>query len=160
MNEVWNTLQAPATFEEMSLVVRNRDVLRQTQEFLDREGVETHVRYLLAAWVIHRFPETILNTQDMDLLGTAGFIVRTCTQNEPVEEVLESFVDKLETWKTEDANSLSDELVVAYDATFSDPAIRDAQSREEIEKARLVILQQARKIGGDELASRLLSAHK
>ena len=160
MNEVWNTLQAPATFEEMSLVVRNRDVLRQTQEFLDREGVETHVRYLLAAWVIHRFPETILNTQDMDLLGTAGFIVRTCTQNEPVEEVLESFVDKLETWKTADANSLSDELVVAYDATFSDPAIRDAQSREEIEKARLVILQQARKIGGDELASRLLSAHK
>ena len=160
MNEVWNTLQAPATFEEMSLVVRNRDVLRQTQEFLDREGVETHVRYLLAAWVIHRFPETILNTQDMDLLGTAGFIVRTCTQNEPVEEVLESFVDKLETWKTEDSNSLSDELVVAYDATFSDPAIRDAESREEIEKARSAILHQARKIGGDELASRLLSAHK
>ena len=160
MNEVWNTLQAPATFEEMSLVVRNREILRQAREFLDSEGVEIRVKYLLAAWVIHRFPETILNTQDMALLSAAGLIVRTCTQNEPVEEVLESFVDKLETWKMEDANSLSDELVVAYDATFSDPAIRDAESREEIEKTRSTILQQARKIGGDELASRLLSAHK
>ena len=160
MNEVWNTLQAPTTFEEMSLVVRNRDVLRQTREFLDREGVEIHVRYLLAAWVIHRFPETILNTQDMDLLSTARLTVQTCTRNEPVEETLESFVDKLETWKAEDATSLSNELVVAYDATFSGPTVRDAQSREEIEKTRSVILQQARKIGGDELASRLLSAHK
>ena len=157
MERIVSILDAPTSFEEMSLLIRTRIVIDDVLTVLEGNEI-IDARNFLAAWMISRFPETVENTPDEALLASANAVVLCCQNNLTPTHILRIFVQRLELWKNQDFNKLKEDLVETY-TRLCDQQLQTPASAEILENTKNTIMRQARKIGGEELANQL-SAHK
>lgn len=153
---LYDRLDEPQTFEEMTIVISHPEILQQTHELLSTRNCNISKRVFLACWLISRFPEAIGNTPDQTLKATADAVVICCKNGHNFTPVLDLFKNRFNTWKGQDLGKLKDELLTTY-AHLSQQQLSTPESADILEQTKAVILLQARKIGGDSLVEEVMN---
>ena len=151
MDEFWQVLNAPDSFEKMALLIRDKSIIQRASQYLEAQSIQTSSKIFLSAWLIARFPESIEGTPDARLLASARDLVLCCTQNMSISLSLNIFDIHLKNWKTVDYETLSNELIGKY----HDIRNIQATNNEAIKNMKKVLIEQAYKIGGKDLVFKL-----
>lgn len=159
MDTLWETLLEPSSFEEMTLLIRNRNLISTAQQYLSTKGSSRKPQILLSAWLISRFPETVENSPNEALLMAANVVKATCLNGNLSSEILEVYANTLEAWKSTDKPELEQQLVTAY-LSLQDRSLQTQSSQEILEETRIEILSIARQVGGEELVSQMLASSR
>ena len=59
MEQLITSLESPESFETMSEIIQNRQVISSAKSILENGNIDLSPRIFLAAWMISRFPEVI-----------------------------------------------------------------------------------------------------
>ena len=153
MNSICSKLMEPTTFDEMTEMLMNRQMINDVQNILT---CEISPRIFLSAWLISRFPEAIENTEDESLKATADAVVQCCQGGFNITPILTLFQSRFNSWKSRDVSALRDELYATYHY-LNMQQIQNPESAEILENTKAVILEQARKIGGETFVKNILS---
>jgi hypothetical protein len=153
---LYDRLDEPQTFEEMTVAISHPDILQQTHGLLSQRNCDISKRIFLACWLISRFPEAICNTPDQTLKATADAVVLCCKSNHNFTPVLDLFKNRFNTWKGQDVGKLKDELMTTY-AHLRQQQLDTPESADILEHTKTVILLQARKIGGESFVEEVMN---
>ena len=153
MNSICSKLLEPTTFDEMTSLLMDRQMIKDVENILT---CEISPRIFLSAWLISRFPEAIDNTQDDSLKATADAVVQCCQGNFNITPILTLFKNRFNSWKNRDVNVLKDELYATYHY-LNMQQLQHPESAEILENTKKVIINQARKIGGESFVQNILS---
>jgi len=153
---LYDRLDEPQTFEEMTVAISHPDILQQTHGLLSQRNCDISKRIFLACWLISRFPEAIGNTPDQTLKATADAVVLCCKSNHNFTPVLDLFKNRFNTWKGQDVGKLKDELMTTY-AHLRQQQLDTPESADILEHTKTVILLQARKIGGESFVEEVMN---
>jgi hypothetical protein len=159
MDTLWETLLEPSSFEEMTLLIRNRNLISTVQQYLSTKRSLRKPQILLSAWLISRFPETVENSPNEALLMAANVVKTTCLNGNLSSEILEVYANTLEAWKSTDKPELEQQLVTAY-LSLQDRSLQTQSSQEILEETRIELLSIARQVGGEELVSQMLASSR
>tara|TARA_B100001769_G_C21720992_1_gene396721 strand:- start:171 stop:611 length:441 start_codon:yes stop_codon:yes gene_type:complete len=143
----------PTTFDEMTEILMDRQIINDVQTILT---CDISPRVFLSAWLISRFPEAIENTEDQSLKATADAVVQCCQGGFNITPILTLFETRFNSWKNKDLSSLRDELYATYHY-LNIQQLSNPESAEILENTKKVILEQARKIGGENFVQNILS---
>lgn len=153
---LYDQLDEPQTFEEMTIVISHPEILRKTHELLTTRNCQISKRIFLACWLISRFPEAIGNTPDQTLKATADAVVLCCKNNHNFTPVLDLFKNRFNTWKGQDLGKLKDELMTTY-AHLRQQQLETPESADILEHTKAVILLQARNVGGESFVEEVMN---
>ena len=143
----------PTTFDEMTEILMDRQIINDVQTILT---CDISPRVFLSAWLISRFPEAIENTEDQSLKATADAVVQCSQRGFNITPILTLFETRFNSWKNKDLSSLRDELYATYHY-LNIQQLSNPESAEILENTKKVILEQARKIGGENFVQNILS---
>ena len=154
---LFDRLNEPQTFEDMTVVVSNVDILEESKNLLISKNSNISTRVFLSAWLISRFPETIENSPDPSLKATADAVITCCLNNHNFVPVLNLFKSRFESWKEQDLSKLKSELINTY-KLLQHQQIENPESANILENTKQAILFQARKIDGEIFVNEILNS--
>jgi len=144
-------LRFPSTYEEMTHLVINPEIIAQAQSLIPST---ISSRFLLSAWLISRFPEAVEKVQ---LLKTAAdAVVTCCTRGYNIIPVLQLFKSRLICWKEKDLLKFKAELKGLY-ANLYNQQLETPSSASLLEKTKSDLLDTAFSIGGVEFVTEILA---
>jgi hypothetical protein len=155
MANLYELLKQPQSFEDMTSIIRTKDIIKKTKQLLDSKNVNVSPNLFLAGWLIARFPETIENTPDELLQTSANALVECCKNNYEFVQILNIFKSRFNSWKEQDISKLKEEFLTNY-KYLCNQQLKTPESAEILENTKTVILNQAKKIGGQSFVNQLL----
>jgi len=154
MDFLCERLNSPQTFEDMTLVLRNKGIIDKVKEILP---TNISPRIFLSAWLISRFPEILENTEDSPLKKTADAVVACSKNGYNIIPVLELFKIRFTAWKENDIDKLKEELLEKY-TNIHNKQLENPQSSKILLSTKDELLTHAFNIGGVNFVAELLSA--
>ena len=165
-------LESPSDFEEMSSVLQHNTVIDLAHDILSNlisPDIKNHlIREFLSSWIINRFPEEILGPNHDDcainskLLQSSTNLMETCKCQEisikKFRQCIFDFNIQFSEWKKHDYNELVNNMFFKYHELGVDILnAPDDICKNTFEKCRKGILQEAFKVGGDQLIKEIKS---
>jgi len=141
----------PSTYEEMTHLIVNPEIIAQTQELISST---ISSRFLLAAWLISRFPEDV--ETDESLNTSADSVVACCTHGYNIIPVLQLFKSRLICWKGKNLLKFKEELMGLYTSLYNQQ-LETPASASLLEKTKSELLATAFSIGGIEFVTEILA---
>jgi len=143
----------PSTYEEMTHLVVNPEIIAQAQSLIPNT---ISSRFLLSAWLISRFPENVETGEDMLLKTAADAVVACCNHGYNIIPVLQLFKSRLICWKEKDLLKFKAELMGLY-ANLYNQQLETPSSASLLEKTKSDLLDTAFSIGGVEFVMEILA---
>jgi len=142
----------PSTYEEMTHLIINPEIIEQAHSLIQSTTISS--RFLLSAWLISRFPESV---EAGELLKTAAdAVVDCCTHNYNIIPVLQLFKSRLNYWKEKDLLKFKTELKGLYE-NLHNKQLETPSSASILEKTKSDLLATAFSIGGEEFVMEILA---
>jgi hypothetical protein len=141
----------PLTYEEMTCLIVNPEIIAQAQALIPST---ISSRFLLSAWLISRFPEDV--ETDKPLNTAADAVVACCTQGYNIIPVLQLFKSRLICWKEKNLLKFKEELRGLYTNLYNQQ-LETPSSASLLEKTKSELLATAFSIGGIEFVTEILA---
>ena len=155
MENLYDLLKQPQSFADMTNIIRTKDIITKTKQLLDSKNTDISPNIFLTAWLIARFPETIENTPNELLQASANALVECCKNNCEFLGILNIFKSRFNSWKEQDISKLKEEFSINY-KYLCQQQLKTPESADILENTKKVILNQAKKIGGQSFVDQLI----
>ena len=146
-------------FERKSFEQVTKEMMKKNTISLAKELINENQdpRNLLSCWLIVKFTkETIGNVKEnLNLVKAANDVVNSTQEELPNN--LNIFTILFDLWKKKDIVELKDEIFQRYHQLTVDIMNSPEELKEHLENCKVGLLEQAKKIGGDELVTKILS---
>ena len=142
------------SFEQVTKEMMKKNTISFAKQFINKDQ---DPRNLLSCWLIVKFPnETIGNVKEnLNLIKAANDVVNSTQEELPNN--LNMFTMLFDLWKKKDIVELKEEIFKRYHQLTVDIMNSPEELKEHLENCKVGLLEQAKKIGGDELVNKILS---
>ena len=142
------------SFEQVTKEMMKKNTISLAKQFINKDQ---DPRNLLSCWLIVKFPnETIGNVKEnLNLIKAANDVVNSTQEELPNN--LNMFTILFDLWKKKDIVELKEEIFQRYHQLTVDIMNSPEELKEHLENCKVGLLEQAKKIGGDELVNKILS---
>lgn len=152
LNNLFNNVQS---FEDFTDIMMKNSTLRLAKDILNNDKL--NARNFLSCWLIVKFPnESIGNVKEnLNLIKAANDVINSSSKDLIINYTL--FCNVFESWKNKDINSLKNEIFQRYHQLTVDIMNSPEELKEHLENCKKGLLEQAKKLSGDEFVSQILS---
>ena len=161
MNQIKQRFANVNTFEETARLMMNKEIITLSKDLILNYNLERKVNFkqLLSCFIITKFPAESIGPKDIEtyteLIKAGVYLVESERSN--FEHRLLNYVNHFDIWKNKDYTRLVDEMFNRYHKLTVDILNAPEESKMHLNNCKVEILSQAKKMGGRELVTRILS---
>ena len=161
MEELRTRLSNPRDFEELTGLLNDNHIIKLGNTVLQQYNIrDINVRYLLSAWVISNFPDTVLgqdkeNKLNATILNISQSLVNS--KSHTFKELLRVYHNIFQQWLKEDHKSLSENIFSQYHQLTVDIMNAPESCVSTLKECQNTLLDTAVIIGGDDFKNHILS---
>ena len=161
MEELRTRLSNPRDFKDLTDLLNNNHIIRLGNTVLQQYNIQDiNVRYLLSAWVISNFPDTVLgqdkeNTLNATILNISQSLINS--KSHTFKELLKVYHNIFKQWLKEDHKLLSEDIFSQYHQLTVDIMNAPENCVSTLKECQNTLLKTANTIGGEDLKNHILS---